>query len=52
MYTVQSFAKAVRTFETSVNIYQTTLCHTPKDSILHNYRHEDLKSHVCNDAMQ
>jgi hypothetical protein len=38
--------KAVRTSETSVYFYETTLCDIPKDSYLHIHLSEDLKSHM------
>jgi hypothetical protein len=36
--------EAVRTFETSVNIFLTTQQYIPEDSKLHTRRHENLKS--------
>jgi hypothetical protein len=38
--------KAVRTSETSVNIYQATRRNNPDDSNLHTRRRENLKSHL------
>jgi hypothetical protein len=37
--------EAVSTFETSVNVYQTTLRINPEDNHLHIRRRENLKSH-------
>jgi hypothetical protein len=37
--------EAVRTSQTSVNIYLTTRQYIPEDSELHTRRREDLKSH-------
>jgi hypothetical protein len=40
--------EAITSYETSVNIYQTTQCNIPEDSHLHTRHYENLKSHqVC-----
>jgi hypothetical protein len=36
---------SVSSFETSVNIYQTTRCNIPETGLLHTYQRENLKSH-------
>jgi hypothetical protein len=38
--------EAVKTFETSVNVYQTTRCYNPEDSHLRTHRRENLKSYL------
>jgi hypothetical protein len=38
--------EAVNSFETSVNIHQTTECNFLEDSHLHTRRRENLKSHL------
>jgi hypothetical protein len=40
---------ALNTFETSVNVCQTTLHDIPEDSHLHTHRHENLKSYLQDD---
>jgi hypothetical protein len=37
--------EAAITSETSVSVYQTTLCNIPEDNHLHVRRRENLKSH-------
>jgi hypothetical protein len=43
-YSLTLKIEAVSSFETLVNLYQTTRRYTPEDSILYSHRLEDLKS--------
>ena len=36
----------IRSFETSVTIYQPTECNIPEEVLLHQYRRQNLKCHV------
>jgi hypothetical protein len=38
---------AVRSFETSLTVYQTTWRRTSEDNNLHSRRHDNLIAHVC-----
>jgi hypothetical protein len=43
---IMAMIEAANTFETSVNLYQTTWRNNPEDSHLHTRRRENLKSHM------
>jgi hypothetical protein len=44
--------EAIRTSETSVNIYLTTWQYIPEDSKLHTRRRQNLKSHGLNISLK
>jgi hypothetical protein len=45
-YVVTMMVEAVSTFETSVNIYQTTRRNILEDSQFHTCRRENMKPHI------